>query len=354
MVLMRILIIKTSALGDIIHALPVLDYLHKASPGISIDWVVEEGFKEVLDGNPLLNKLHVLSTRRWRKSPFTVQTRGEIAALWRELRRNRYDIVFDIQGNFKSGLIDLASGAEQIIGFPPDLLQERINSLFTTKKAPLSASDNHASLRCLSVVSTCFDLPYHDAEFGTAIAFSESDADEAAGIISELEPGPRILFHCGTTWQTKFWTPELWSELGARICSAFPDSVILFTWGNESEKTTATSIASHITGQTRLIRRLPLKTLAALFKRVDLVVGGDTGPVHLAAAVGTPTVSLYRSSDGSESGPRGDMHVIVQSPLPCTRCFKTSCPRDAECRSSITVDAMFAGVSRLLPARNSS
>lgn len=351
---MRVLIIKTSALGDVIHALPVLDYLHKASPGICIDWIVEEGFKEVLVGNPLLNKLHVLSSRRWRKSPFTAQTRSEVAALWRELRRNRYDSVFDLQGNFKSGLIDLASGAGQRIGFPPELLQERINSLFTTEKAPFSARNNHASLRCLSVISTRFDLPYHDAEFGTTIAFSDSDAAEAADIISELGQGPKILFHCGTTWQTKFWTPGRWSELGTRICLAFPDSVILFTWGNESERNAATVIASHITGQTLLVRRLPLKTLAALFKRVDLVVGGDTGPVHLAAAVGTPTVSLYRSSDGSESGPRGDRHVIVQSPLPCTRCFKTSCPRDAECRASITVDAMFAGVSRLISDRDAS
>lgn len=351
---MRVLIIKTSALGDIIHALPVLDYLHKASPGICIDWIVEEGFKEVLEGNPLLNKLYVLGSKRWRKSPFAAQIRSEVGALWRELRQNRYDIVFDIQGNFKSGLIDLASGAEQKVGFPGELLQERINSLFTTEKAPFSASNNHATLRCLSAVGTHFDLPYRDAEFSTTIAFSDSDAAEAADIISELGPGPRILFHCGTTWQTKFWTPERWSELGTRICSGFPGSIILFTWGNESEKSAAIEVASQITGQTLLVKRLPLKTLAALFKRVSLVIGGDTGPVHLAAAVGTPTVSLYRSSDGSESGPRGDRHVIVQSPLPCTRCFKTSCQRDAECRASITVDAMFAGVSRLLSARNSS
>ncbi len=348
---MRVLIIKTSALGDIIHALPVLDYLHKASPGICIDWIVEEGFKDVLEGNPLLNKLHLLSTRRWRKSPFTAQTRSEVAALWRELRSSRYDMAFDIQGNFKSGLIDFASGAKLKVGFPLELQQEKINSIFTTKKAPLSASDNHASLRCLSVVSTPFELPYQETEYSTDIAFSNHDASEAAGIISELGAGPKILFHCGTTWQTKFWTPENWSKLGTRICSTYPGSVILFTWGNESEMNAASNIASQVTGDTRIINRLPLKTLAALFKHVDLVVGGDTGPVHLAAAVGTPTVSLYRSSDGSESGPRGNRHIIVQAPLPCTRCFKTSCPHDAKCRESITVDAMFSGVSKLLSTR---
>ena len=349
---MRVLIVKTSALGDIIHALPVLDYLHQASPGIVIDWIVEEGFKDVLEGNPLLHTVLLLGSRRWRKSPGTPQTRSQVAALWREVRRNRYDIVFDIQGNLKSALIDLASGAQQRIGFPRELLQERINAYFTTHKALFSVNNNHATLRCLSVAGAPFSLPYHQAEFRTDIAFSEGDAAEAAGITSGLGPGPRILFHCGTTWQTKFWSPERWSELGSRICSHFPGSVILFTWGNEAEQTAATEIAARITGRTELVKRLPLKGLAALFTQVALVVGGDTGPVHLAAAVGTPTVSLYRSSDGSESGPRGERHSIVQSPLPCTRCFKTSCPRDEECRASITVDAMFAAVSRQLAPKD--
>lgn len=347
---MRVLIIKTSSLGDIIHALPVLDYLHKASPGILIDWVVEDGFKELLKGNPLIYRLHILNTKFWRKNPFAGQSRCEISALWQELRQHRYDVVFDIQGNFKSGLVGLACRTGEIIGFPKELLQERVNTFFTTRKARYSISDNHASLRCLSVVSTPFDLPYNGKEFSTDIAFSEDDDAEANGIISGLGSGPIVIFHCGTTWQTKFWTPEQWSELGTRICASFPDGAILLTWGNEKEQAAAGTIAAKISGNTRLVRRLPLKTLTALFKRVDLVVGGDTGPVHLAAAAGTRTVSLYRSSDGSESGPRGKSHVIVQSPLSCTRCFKTACPKDAMCRASITVDDMFAGVMKLISA----
>jgi heptosyltransferase-1 len=110
----------------------------------------------------------------------------------------------------------------------------------------------------------------------------------------------------------------------------------------------AVQIASLIGHSAVVLDRYPLKRFAALLKQVDLVVGADTGPVHLAAAVDTPTVSFYRSSDGSESGPRGSRHVIVQSPLPCTRCFKTSCPQDLECRSSIKADDLFAAACRLL------
>jgi heptosyltransferase-1 len=157
---MRVLIIKTSSLGDIIHALPVLDFLHKASPGIQIDWVVDANFKELLEGNPLLCKLHIFNTGKWKKQPLATQTRLEVAELWHELRRGGYDIVFDIQGNLKSGLIGLASGVRKRVGFPVERLQEKINAWCTTQKAPYSIKDNHAVLRCLGAVNVPFALPY--------------------------------------------------------------------------------------------------------------------------------------------------------------------------------------------------
>lgn len=346
---MKVLIIKTSSLGDIIHALPLLDYLHRASPGIKIGWVVEEAFKDILEGNPLLWKLHLVNTKRWRKRPFSARTRLEAATLRRELRQEGYDVVFDIQGNLKSGIIGLASGVARRIGLPRQRLQESINALFTTTKAPYRLEDTHASLRCLSsVASLPFDLDYRDLELVSDIPTSAADNGAASALLSGLKPGKKILFHSGTTWQTKFWSREGWSELGKRVCSAFPGSTILLSWGNDAEQSMAREIASRIGEDAVVIERLPLKAFAALLKQVDLVVGGDTGPVHLAAAMGTKTVSFYRSSTGSESGPRGKRHVIVQSPLPCTRCYRTSCPKDEECRASITVDAMMAGIERLL------
>ena len=345
---MRVLIIKTSSLGDIIHALPVLDYLHRAHPGIEIDWVVEEAFKDLLEDNPLLRKLHIIRTRTWRKKPFSTQTRSEIGTLRRELSGAGYDYVFDIQGNLKSGLIGLASGTRRRIGFPRPLLQESVNALFTTQKALCPAENNHALLRLLSIVSFPFDLPYRDMELTSDIAVSQDDSAAIAALLAQFKPGRKFLFHCGTTWQTKFWTNEGWGALGAKVCSVFPDVTILLSWGNEAEKAMATEIADHIGDAAFVIDRYPLKRLTALLRQVDLVVGGDTGLVHLAASVGTPTVSYYRSSDGSESGPRGSRHVIVQSPMPCTRCFRTSCPMDAECRRSITADMLADAAISLL------
>lgn len=345
---MKVLIIKTSALGDIIQALPVLDYLHKASPGIEIGWVVEERFRDILEGNPLLDKVHVLYTRRWRKSPFSSRSRHEAFDLFRELRASGYDIAFDIQGNLKSGIIGLLSGIRQRIGLPRQLLQESLNALFTNAKAPFLEEDNHAVPRYLSVVSLPYDPDYRDLQFATDIPTSATQDAAATDFLAALEPGRKILFHCGTTWQTKFWSPEGWVELGCQVCSTFPDATILFSWGNDEEKSMVTKIASQIGNRAIVLERLTLKELTALLKRVNLVVGGDTGPVHLAAATGTPTVSFYRSSDGSASGPRGKQHVIVQSPLSCTRCLLTSCPRDAECRASIAPRTLMEGIERLL------
>ncbi len=345
---MRVLIIKTSSLGDIIHALPVLDFLHKASPGIQIDWVVDANFKELLEGNPLLCKLLIFNAGTWKKQPFATRTRLEVTELWHELRQGGYDIVFDIQGNLKSGLIGLASGVSKRVGFPIERLQEKINAWCTTQKAPYSIKDNHAVLRCLGAVNVPFGLLYREMEPVSDISTSIEDNEFISTLLANISGGRKILFHCGTTWQTKFWHHDGWVALGNRLTDRYPGLTILFSWGSDNEKYMAMQIASLIGNSAVVLDRYPLKRFAALLKQVDLVVGADTGPVHLAASVGTPTVSFYRSSDGSESGPRGSHHVILQSPLPCTRCFKTSCPQDLECRSSIKVDDLFSAACRLL------
>jgi heptosyltransferase-1 len=170
----------------------------------------------------------------------------------------------------------------------------------------------------------------------------------AAALIGACGTGPVFLFHCGTTWQTKFWSDEGWIRLGQLVADGFPDTTMLFSWGNDTERATAGRLAEAIGDHARVIEKLSLKGIAALLKKVDVVVGGDTGLIHLAAALGTPTVSYYRASDGSVSGPRGGEHVIVQSSLLCTRCQRTTCDRDEECRASISADTVYAGIASIM------
>jgi heptosyltransferase-1 len=344
----RVLVVKMSALGDIIHALPVLDYLHQAMPGIEVDWVVEEPFREILEGHPLISRLHVVRTKVWRKKPFSAATRREIREVRNALQARDYDRVFDIQGNLKSGLVDWLTGAENRVGFSQEILQESINLLFTTQQVPVRRHDYHITDQYLRLVSVTFGKDFSLFNLSSDIYTSPEDDETAGALLSTLSDGLVFLFHYGTTWQTKFWFTEGWVHLGKTLLETYPDSNILLSWGNESERAVVTEIAAGIGNGARVLDRYPLKGLTALLKKVDLVVGGDTGPTHIAAAVGTPTVSLYRASDGKRSGPRGACHVIVQSPLACTSCFRTECDKDDECRRSITVEAMVRAVEKAL------
>jgi heptosyltransferase-1 len=345
---MRVLIVKLSAFGDVIHALPVLDYLHQAKPGIEVDWIVEEAFSPLLAGNPAIAELIVMRARSWRKHPFASETLRELMAVVRRLRLRNYDMVFDIQGNIKSGVTSWLSGCPNRLGFTRDVTQESANSWFTTRHIPLKPIDRHVTDQYLRLVSTPFGKDFSAMGLSTDIPVSDNDERWASGFMETLGDGLVFLFHCGTTWQTKFWHEAGWIELARLSQETFPGCTVLLTWGNESERLTAERIAAGAEIGARVVERLPLGRLAGVLKKVDLVVGGDTGIVHAAAAVGTPTVSFYRASDGRRSGPRGNQHKVIQTPMPCARCFRTSCNQDQSCRESITAKELLSAMENVL------
>lgn len=348
---MRVLIVKTSALGDIVHALPVLDFLHKVSPGIEVDWVVEERFADILDGNPLLSRLYTVDTKKWRSRLFSVNTWREINVVKSELSARRYTIVFDLQGNIKSGLIARFSGCGRRYGFDAEAVRESANLRFTTNHVPLRRQDHHVTDRSLRVVSVPFGKDYPGMELSAEINTSSADDQAAELFLATLLDGLVFLFHPGTTWKTKLWNESGWIKLGQELTDRFPDATILLSFGGEKERQVAERIAAGVGRHTRLLPRLTIKGFAALIKKVDVMFGGDTGPIHIAAAVGTPTVSFYRATDGKRNGPRGEMHRIVQSPLSCTKCLNRECDRDDACRESISVSDMMTAVNELLQNR---
>lgn len=345
---MRVLIVKTSALGDVIHALPVLDYLHQVAPGVEIDWVVEEPFLEVLAGNPQLTYVHTVRTKIWRKRPFAPATWREIGELKRIFLERDYDLVFDIQGNFKSGLISSLTGATQRIGFIKGEAREGLNLLFTNRRVPLRRLDYHVTEKYLRLVSVPFGKDYREMQLSGTIYTSPADDADAEALLATLSDGLVFLFHCGTTWVTKLWAKKSWIELGRQVLDSFPEATILLSWGNQEERAVATEVAKGIGPGARVIDRYPLKGLAAVMKKVDLVVAADTGPVHIAAAVGTPTVSMYRATNGKLTGPRGPQHTTLQSPMHCTKCARKQCDKDRECSESIKVETVLAAVQKLL------
>jgi heptosyltransferase-1 len=179
--------------------------------------------------------------------------------------------------------------------------------------------------------------------------FSAPEDEVAAEqYMAGLPAGLLFMFQIGTTWRTKLWYPEGWIELAQRITISYPDSTILINWGSPEEKALGERIVLETGASVQLLPWLRIKELIPVIRRVDLLIGGDTGPLYLAAAVGTPTVSYYRATSAATYAPKGERHLAIQSPMECAGCQRTSCDRDAECLSSITVDALFEAVVRLI------
>ncbi len=345
---MKILIIKTSSLGDVVHALPVIDYLDRVAPGCEIDWVVEEQFLPILEHNPRLSRLHVMRSKKWRRNKLGAETCREIRQIRTMLRERRYDLVFDLQGNLKSGLACWFTGSRTRIGFSTDVLQEKINALFTTRRIPFRDTDLNVTDRYLRVVSAMFDRDYVGMTLAGNIYSAPEDEAAAERYLATVPGRPLFLLQVGTTWSSKLWYPEGWIELTQRIAGRYPGAAILINWGSPDEKALAERIVRKVGNAVQLLPWLSIRELIPVIRRVDLVVGGDTGPVYLAAAVGTPTLSYYRATSAATYAPQGPHHRSVQAGMECAGCYRTSCDRDSECRTSISVDALFNAVVSLL------
>jgi heptosyltransferase-1 len=344
---MRVLIVKISALGDVIHALPALAWLKSADPGMEIDWLVEEGFAPLLEGHPLLRRVHRLGFKRWRRQGWAAVLKG-VRQVLRTLRRENYDLVLDLQGNSKSGLFTLFSGAARRYGFARDGVREWPNLLATSHKVPLKPEDHHISDRSLAVARAAFPGGTEAPLAGPMHVIPEASAAVRRRLVElDLDRQPLVVLQYGTTWVTKLWPLECWRELVGRLHRERHLRPVLI-WGNDAEHEACEEIRK--AGESRAViwPRGTLPELVALLQEADLVVGGDTGPIHIAAAVGTPTVSLFRVTDATRNGPRGEEHIRLQSPLDCSPCLRKACERDAECGHSLEVDTVFDAVVRQL------
>ncbi len=343
---MKVLIVKVSALGDVIHSLPVLAYLHSTCPQIEIDWLVEEGFASVLEGHPLLHQVIPLKTKRWRKMPIISMFRA-VFKFAKKLRQEHYDFVFDLQGNSKSGFFTLLSRGNDKYGFERRLVREWPNILATSHRIGINSAEHHISQRALAVVKAALpnglDIrlagPLHVVSAARALVKQQLEK-------LDLLDRPIVVLNYGTTWQTKLWSLENWCQLACKLrnnCNA----ALLLTWGNEEEHDAAMAISMATDGYAIVWPRGSLPELVALLDHVNLVVGCDTGPVHIAAALGTPTVSMYRSTDSSYSGPVGANHILLQTPFSCVNCQRKQCEKDAECAASITVDVAYSAIMEI-------
>lgn len=280
---MKILVIKSSSMGDIIHALPVARDIRRAMPDARIDWVAEESFRDIPRLAPDVEKIHCTAFRRWRRAPFSAQTRGEVAALRRALRAERYDAVLDIQGLIRSAVVAHWTGVPAI-GYSRRTVREPIASLFYERKLDLPAS--------LGAVRR-----YRMAA-AEAFGYEIDEAHPVFGLQTAAEPSfdvpPKSVALCpNTSRDEKLWPEESWRALGRRLLARGLASVLY--WGGAEEEARCRRIAEGIPGAV-VAPRAPLAQVAANLACAAGVVGVDTGLAHLAAALGRPSVGIYVST----------------------------------------------------------
>jgi len=295
----RILIVRLSAIGDVIHGLPVLNALRDRFPEARLAWVVEDRAAALLRGHPALDELVELP-RGWLKSP---------RAVWRLRRRLRAfgpDVTVDLQGLTKSAIAARLSGAARRIGFGDEKGRE-LSRWFYTERVQTQSEHvidcNLELLRPLGIDAPAvrFDIPERDAD---------ATAAEAMIRRAGLEDGFAVI-NPGAGWPSKVWPADRYAavvhHLG-RHCR-LPSLVV---WAGNQERAWAEQIVAGSGGHGRLAPRTSLRELAALCRRARLFVGSDTGPLHLAVAVGTPCVGLYGPMPAERNGPYGPKHVALQ------------------------------------------
>ena len=335
----RILIVKTGSLGDIVHCLPSVAQLRAAFPRAEIDWLVERKNKIAIELAGLDVRVVPIDTHHWRNSP-SIGSAKEIAEFVWALRTDGYDCAIDFQGLIKSAFFAYLSGAPLRIGWERDFLKESISHFFYTevvKPKRVHIIDQQMELlQPLGIEPDWYkEVPLKASE--TARRSVEGKLKGLSGY---------VLINPGGNWPTKIWHASRYGELAGRLMKdGLPVAV---TWGPGEEPLVRDLVKAAGNG----IRQIPttLEELVALCEKARLFVGGDTGPMHFAAATGTPVVSIFGPTSSDRNGPFRREDLVVERRLPCRPCYeRDKCPLEHwECLEHITVDQVYEACRKRL------
>src|SRR6267142_3966525 len=334
----RFLVVKFGSLGDIVHCLPSVAQLRNAFPEAEIDWLVERKNKIVVELSGLNVRLVPIDTYQWRNSPGIGSAR-EIAEFVWALRTDGYDCAVDFQGLVKSAFFAYLSGAPIRIGWERDFLKESVSRFFYTDVVtPKRIHIIDQQMELLKPLGIDPDW-YVEAPLKAGAAARRSVEQKLGGLANY------ILINPGGSWPTKCWQPERYSELALRLMNdGFP---VVVTWGPGDERLVR-SFKEKAPG----VREIPtsLEELVALCETARLFVGGDTGPMHFAAAVGTPIVSIFGPTSSDRNGPFRREDIVVERRMVCRPCYERDrCPLvHWQCMTEITVDHVYEACRKRL------
>ena len=314
----RILIVKASSMGDIIHTFPAVSDAMQRFPHLTIDWLVEEPFKALPLWHSGVKNIIPVGIRRWKKNPYKTLFSKEWICLWQRLRTETYDRVIDAQGLLKSALLSRWARG-QSVGFTKSCVREPLAAAFYNIHCETLPRENTISrIRRLFATALNYQLPETQADYGL---------DPRQFPIVNSTPTNYLLFLHGTTWPNKHYPENYWNDLAILACEQ--GKQVCLSWSNEKEKARAERIATHHKNII-VLPKMSLTEAAGVVARADGVVGLDTGLGHLAMAFNVPTVLLWGPSDAELSGVMGDRRIHCQANFPCSPCVKRFCTYQGE------------------------
>lgn len=333
---MRLLVVRLGSLGDLVHTLPAVAALHRADPGTEIDWLVDAPHVEFLSLVPTISSIVTLHER----------TPSAWLDVRRRLRARAYDVAADFQGLVKSAALARLSGAARVMGFDRASLREAAASWFYSEQVDVGEG-RHVIIKNLRLAAAIGAIR---AE-GEPLEFPLREV--ASGVLDGIRAraGERFaLVNCGAAWPNKRWPPERFGELASRVREQHGlTSVVL--WG-PSEQAIATAVADASSGAAIVAPATSLTDLVAIARAATLLISGDTGPTHIAGAVGTPIVALFGPTDPDRNGPWAADDLTISRYRQCDCHYERTCRRDAArwCLADVTVDEVESAVAARLRA----
>jgi lipopolysaccharide heptosyltransferase I len=335
----RFLVIRLSSIGDIVHALPAVSALGESLPEAEITWVAENRYATLLEDNPFIHRIVTLDTLRWRRQLWSPGTLREIKNSLHALREREFDAIIDFQGLVKTGVLAWLCRSKKRVGFERPWLKEREASIFYSHRVSArgrihAIEEDLALVEPLGASCKAWHFPLPD---------SLEARRSVEKLIRESGIGSFILASPGAGWPAKRWPPASYAKLAWRLVRELDESVILT--GAPAEEQEITEIVRQASSPR--IRYLPtnLREFIALTRKARLFIGGDTGPLHLAAGLGIPIVAFYGPTDPARNGPFSPDDVVLSTHEPVNHTRRAKRPRYLE---GIGVDDAFRAVSERL------
>jgi heptosyltransferase I len=329
----RLLIVRLGSLGDLVHTLPAVAALRRAHPGAVIDWLVDKGHRSFLDLVPVLSGIVPLRNR----------TMGAWMEARRILRARDYDVALDFQGLIKSAALSRLSGAKRVLGFNRRALRESLAAPFYTQRIAIAADvhviqKNLALARAAGATTGALEFPLNPVE-SPALTTIRSRGITAFALVNP-----------GAAWPNKRWPPTAFGRLARTVHERHGlRSVVL--WG-PGESKLAEEVAATSAGAAIAAPATTIPDLVALSRAARLMISGDTGPLHIASAVGVPAMALFGPTNPRRNGPWLPIDVCVSRYESCDCHYERRCrrPSDTWCLGTVAVDEAVEAVDRVLAA----